>query len=420
MRPQLKANQYQTLAAIIALSLFVAGRFGFFDILGLKRIFEITLFLPITFLGGAFLILLPRNWFQPLFLLPLSYLFLQLYWNPDYLALADLSIATLIVIIIFSLGPKFSDLLLRITINIASFFAVLGIIEFGILILNPSFVSYILLFYDDYSGSNVPMIENPLQFLGLSDGTAYHLFGLAVTRLRSFASEPSLLVGYFLVPGALGLTYTDKYARYGIICIMFALCSLAGSVFAAMFFSALSLFFLSFKGRYTAIILPFLVLLCFIWILNNHYSDLILMAKTLGGDVDFLDKTNSANVRFSYIRDYTPKIFLSPLGLSEEIHQPLGLIVGSAARGGYFGFIVILIILGQFFRKIGFLLGCKHLPQLARFGLYIIYGSLLAGILYLDNCFIQIYGFTLLTLIHHRLNALINQGRPDMIDKHTR
>jgi len=57
--------------------------------------------------------------------------------------------------------------------------------------------------------------------------------------------------------------------------------------------------------------------------------------------------------------------------------------------------------------KIGYLLSLNHLQQVQRFGLYIIYGSLIAGILYLDNCFIQIYGFTLLTLIHNRLTYLM-------------
>lgn len=411
MQAQLKYSHYYIIAYIIALSLFVAGRFGFFDILGLKRIFEISLFIPITCLGLIFLIVKPRIWINPFFLLPFSYLILQMYWNPDLLALADLFIATLIVVIILALGQHFSDLLLRATISIATVFAILGILEFFILLFNPSFVTNILLFYDDYSGSNVPMIENALQLLGLSDGTAYHLFGLAVTRLRSFASEPSLLVGYFLVPGALALTYRDKYAIYGFLCISFALCSLAGSVFAALFFSGLSLFFLTFKSRYTALFFPFIVLIFFLWILNNHYNDLIFMAKTLGGDVDFLDKTNSANVRFSYIRDYTPKIFASPFGLSEEIHQPLGLIVGSAARGGYVGFIIVLCILISYYKQIGYLLSLGSLKQSQRFGLYIIYGSLIAAILYLDNCFIQIYGFTLLTLVHYRLLYLVRHEK---------
>lgn len=407
MQAQLRYNHYYIISFIIALSVFVAGRFGFFDILGLKRVFEFTLFLPITLLGLTFLIIKPKVWINPFFLLPLSYLIFQSYYNPDLLALADLTVATLIVVIILSLGPAFSDLLLRSTIAIAAFFASLGIIEFFILLFNPKWVSLILLFYDDYSGSTVPLIENALQLLGLSDGTAYHLFGMAVTRLRSFASEPSLLVGYFLVPGALGITYRGKYAILGLLCIAFAVLSLAGSVFAAVFLSCLSLIFLSFKGRYLAIIFPFLVLLFFLWVLNNHYNDLIFMAKTLGGDVDFLDKTNSANVRFSYIRDYTPKIFATPFGLSEEIHQPLGLIVGSAARGGYFGFVVVLIILIQFYLRIGYLLSRDYLKQIERFGLYLIYGSLIAAILYLDNCFIQIYGFTLLVLIRNRLLALI-------------
>lgn len=406
---------------LMALSLFVAGRFGFFDILGLKRLLEVLLFLPLGLLGLLFILKRPKNCLNPFFLLPLSYFVFQLYWNPDQFELADLAVSTLVVAIILALGDVFSDLLLRYTLNIATVFAVLGLIEFSALIMEPSLVNNILLFYDYYSGSSVPVIQNAWQLLGLSDGTSYHLWGMAVTRLRSFTSEPSLLVGYFLVPGALGLTYKGKYAVYGLICIAFCICSFAGSVFAALFFSVLSIALVILKKPRLSTVLPFFILCLFIWILNSHFADLILLTKTTGGSYDFLDKTNSATVRFSYIRDFIPRVVTSPFGLDEELHQPLGLLIGSAARGGLFGFACILIILTRLYGSLALLFTSSNLDRLQKTGLLIVYGSLITGILYLDNCFIQIYGFTLLLLTHNRIQKLTAQSDKlrQRFDSHT-
>jgi hypothetical protein len=403
---------YQGAAVLIALTLFVVGRFGFFDILGLKRLFEVMLLIPLGCLGILMILRIPNQWFNPFLLLPFSYLVVQVCWDWNTLLIADLINSLLIIGIIIALGNKFSDLLLRYLIRLATFFACLGIIEFVILLLKPSLVSQILLFYDNYSGSTVPVIQNALQLLGLSDGTSYHLWGMSVTRLRSFTSEPSLLVGYFLVPGALGLTYGGKYAFFGMLCIFFCICSLAGSVFVALCFSGVAFLMIVVKSRRLYILFPFLMLAFFVYILYTHYNELILMTKSTAGNYDFLDKTNSANMRFSYIREFIPKAFSSPLGLAEEIHQPLGLLIGAMAKGGLIGLIVTLVILIKLFSSLAYLLVSQYMHIMQKLGLTIVYGALVTGILYLDNCFVQLYGFTLLLLIYNRLVQLhtgINQ-----------
>ena len=247
------------------------------------------------------------------------------------------------------------------------------------------------------------MIENAMQLLGLADGTSYHLWGMSVTRLRSFASEPSLLVGYFLIPGALGLTYRNGYRILGMICIFFCILSLAGSVYAALISSAAASFLLVVKRKHLATLVPFIALFIFIWILFSHFSELIMLAKKSGSDYDFLDKTNSATVRFSYIRDFIPKIVASPLGVAEEITQPLGLLIGSAARAGMIGFMLALFVLLKIYNAIDHLLIRRDLHILQQLGILIVYGGITMGVIYLDNCFIQLYGFTLLLLIYYRL-----------------
>jgi hypothetical protein len=407
-RHSLRTNRsiYQGFAILIAFSLFVVGRFGFFDILGLKRLFETLIFVPIGLLGTLLILRMPNQWANPFFLLPISYLIVHVCWDWDPLIVADLTGSILIIGIILKLGINFSDLLFRCLLHFATFFAILGIIEFIILLIDPSLVSQILLFYDNYSGSTSPVIQNAMQLLGLADGTSYHLWGMSVTRLRSFTSEPSLLVGYFLVPGALGLTYRGKYIVFGMICIAFSVCSLSGSVFVTFCFSAIACGLLLFKRRKLFTLFPFVALMFFILILYTHYNELILLTKSTAGNYDFLDKTNSANMRFSYIRDFIPKVFSSPFGLAEEIHQPLGMLVGGIAKGGIIGLIVTFLVLYKIFSCLASLLVNPNLHRVPKFGLTIVYGALVTGVLYLDNCFVQLYGFTLLLLIYNRLRQL--------------
>ena len=405
---QVKIHHFYNLMALaMALSLFVAGRFGFTDIIGLKRIFEMIVFIPVGLLAAMFICMVPNIWMQPFFLLPVAYGFFQLIMNPDPFFLADITVGILFSGSILILGASFADRLLRYTIALATFFAILGIIEFIILLLDPSLVSKILLFYDHYSGSLYPVIDHPMQLLGLADGTSYHLFGYSVTRLRSFASEPSLLVGYFLVPGGLALTYSDlKYKWCGLTCIFFCILSLAGSVYTAIACALASSFLTLVKRRHLATILPFILLMVFIWVLYAHFSDLILMAKKSGNDYDFLDKTNSANMRFGYIRDFIPKVLSSPFGLSEDIEQPLGFLLGSAARAGIVGFLIAIMLLLKLYRVIDQLMVSRHLTLTQQIGILVVYGSLTMGVIYLDNCFIQIYGFTLMVLIYSRLVSI--------------
>lgn len=390
------------IALLIASSLFVVGRFGFFDILGVKRFLEVFLFLPLILIGSLTVFKYPLRLFSPLLFLPISFLWVEIFINGDLLSIADNLASILVVGILLTVGPACIDLVLRYTIKFSAFFATLGLIQFVILLIDPSRVQQILLFYDHYSGSNVPVIENFFQLLGLADGTSYHLWGMSVTRLRSFTSEPSLLVGYFLIPGALALTYEKKYRTFGLICIAFSICSLAGSVFTTLMFTLLVMALLCLRSSTIFIFFPFVLLLIFFWILNYHYHELIALTKSSAGSYDFLDKTNSANMRFGYIRDFIPKVMTSPFGLNEEIHQPLGLLIGAMARGGLLGLIFISIILFNLYCYLGKILVEKNMALLNKLGFAIVYGALITGILFLDNCFIQLYGFTLLVLIYYR------------------
>jgi hypothetical protein len=95
---------YQGASLLIALTLFVVGRFGFFDILGLKRLFEVMLLLPLGGLGILLLLRIPNQWLNPFLLLPFSYLVVQVVLNWNTLLIADLINSILIIGIIIALG----------------------------------------------------------------------------------------------------------------------------------------------------------------------------------------------------------------------------------------------------------------------------------------------------------------------------
>jgi hypothetical protein len=76
------------------------------------------------------------------------------------------------------------------------------------------------------------------------------------------------------------------------------------------------------------------------------------------------------------------------------------------AKGGYIGFFITLLILMKLFSSLAVLLVSNWLRIGQKIGLSIIYGALVTGILYLDNCFVQLYGFTLLLLVYNRLRQI--------------
>lgn len=412
-RFSMKSNQhfYNFIALLITLSLFVAGKFGLSDLLGLKHLFEGIFFIPLGLLGFFIIAGNNRVWKDQLFLLPFFYLVFQFYWHStDVLTIGDLSITVLVVGMLSNMEEDFSEIILGCTILTATFFATLGIIEFVLVFMDPTLIPETI----GWTDGSEPVLTYAIQLLGFSDGTFYHIFGTPITRLMSFVTEPSLLLIYFLIPGALALTYKNKYKWCGFVCIFFSICSLSGSILISIFFAVLSYLLVRLKSARAFAWVPFAALIVFGLVLFHYYSDLIDMAGNLGYQGDFLGKANSANQRFSYIKDHIFLILVAPFGIDETINGCLGFVLAAGAQCGVIGIILAISILVKIYYKTGYILIQKESNAIMKTGLLIIYGSLISIMLYTDYGFNKLFGFTLLFLINNRLSVLTNQFQKEL------
>jgi len=292
--------------------------------------------------------------------------------------MADLAAATLLVGIIVTLERRFLSKVLRILICIAGIFALLGVIEFFILYFNPSLVPDVLLFYQDYYLSNEVMLNNPLSLLGLATGQSYHLFGREITRLRSFASEPSLLILYFMVPGALAFTYRNRIHLWDYPILLFCVLFLSGSVFLALIFSLMSLIVLPFGKWYPRVsaTFPFLLFIAFLLFLNAFGVQLFIsIINFLSGHLDFLEKKRSFTFRANAIVTYVDLALKNPLGYREALTMPAGFLISSVLKSSVFGMIIAAVVFVKIFFLTGKLFNEKGLYFKQRLAFPLIYGA---------------------------------------------
>ena len=397
-------------SVMIAILLYTMGRFAFMDIMGVKRYAQAMLLIPLSLLGMVMIFHNFRIWTTPFFLLPLVFLIGEILLRGNLLRMADLAAATLLVGIIVTLKRSFSDTVLRIIIYISGIFALFGIIQFFILYINPSLISHVLLFYGDYSASNDFLLQYPLSFLGLATGEQYHLFGREITRLRSFTSEPSLLVLYFMLPGALALTYRSRIHLLGYPILLFCVLSLSGSIFLALIFSLISLIVLPFGKRCSrfSAILPFLFLIAFLLFLTIGETHFILsIIKFLASSADFFSKERSFLFRTNGIVTYMTLALKNPLGFQQALTLPSGLLISSVLRSSVFGMVLTIVVLVKIFSLTGKLFNEKGLYiKKQRLGFALIYGVFLVALIFNDMSFSSTFGFTIIVLTYFRLQDL--------------
>lgn len=392
------------IALLVAILVYSMGRFGFLDILGIKRPIEVALLIPLVGMGAFSIVNSGRAWKSPLFLLPLIFLAGEILLRGNLLAIADLLVATLLTGSIISLREDFAEKVLRCIIIISGIFALLGILQFFILYSDPSLITHVLLFYDGYSGSDTVMIQHPLSLLGLATGEEYTLFGQHVTRLRSFTSEPSLIVAYFTLPGALAFTYRGRIRLCGWIILVFSLISMAGTVFMSVVFSIIVFIAFRVKSRLLHKFLPFFLMGFLILWLEVFNLDFILhIIRYLAGIANFLDKIRSATVRFGFIMDTFHAVIEDPLGVRQDITGAAGLILRSMAQSGFPGLIIMSALLISLFDKISRLYCFGGLDRGQKIGLIMLYGVFTTASIFSDYGFVCAYGFTIITLAYYRL-----------------
>ncbi len=339
---------------------FTMGQFEFFDMLRAKRLVQIILLFVVAIIGFSVWwkhFLLPFR--QPLYLLIFLFIFSELF-RFDVKSALEMITTLFLVALIFTMAPKYSNLVLKVIIVIACIFSILGIIEAWILVANPELLDHTTIFLIQPVKEGEYFINHPIAYLGMTPGQVRSFFGLEIPRMQSFLREPGLIPVYFLIPGVLALTYKGPIKLASIPLIFFSMLGFTGTVYLsiifAVFYFMLRVFVARKKERILSVAALSIVLVSLITI---HWTDFaydiaFLMYRNDAfleniSNVEFLDRYGTTVGRLDELPDFMEEAS-GPGGSSGKIPAFVGLVMFGFFKGNIIGMFLVILVLFQLFQ----------------------------------------------------------------------
>lgn len=341
----------------IALLVYTMGKFQLTDMLGIKRILQFILIIPVFLYC---LIRIPNTkigrQLNLLMVFVTIMLVVRIVLNPDVAWIADYFFSMLGIFAISSVSSENVRWLIKCIVMLALCFALMAMLQFTFLIFFPSFIPILQVGIDE---GNLVVLQtdtvngiaasfHPFMLFGLVTTDNLDVFGVFIPRMRSFTSEPSLLVAFFILPAALGLLLNER--RWTIasgIIVLFCLFSFSGSVQISIAFSliyVIASFF--FSTRFIFLSLPFLSVLIILFLFVTTGGEAFVRFDTLLGNsssAGFLSKGNSLVIRGQGLVDGFQEAIRSPFGTAFPRLLPLPIIVSAMISAGWFGAFLLLL-----------------------------------------------------------------------------
>lgn len=405
-------------AIAIAILFFTMGQFEFFDMVGGKRLVQGILLAGIVVLGGPVLATRPAYWrSNPLVLLAGAMAVSWVVFASDALSALEMLAAALLVATVFTLPWRYVELLISVLVIVATFFALLALLEFVVLVFRPELVDATVSYLLQPVRGGAYYVSHPIAYLGLTTGERRSLFGLIVVRLSSFMREPSLVVPYFVLPGVLALTARTAIRWLALPLFLFSLLCLTGAFYAVvlMMIPAVMMLYASRKlwrgrGRQRAIFVTSVAGLCLgaIVLYQTNWMDRLVLLLFRNAFIlehieklEFLDRASNALQRLELIRGFWAD---SRPGSSDGMTIPtaIGMLGYALALGGFPALALEALFLLGMMRAVATL----H----ARTGQTVIPGFLLA--IYAQAALFNMYGmmsssgFLINALVLRRLRRL--------------
>jgi hypothetical protein len=409
---------------VFVLALFSFNQFALLDLIGIRRIVQILTVPPLLFWGMLVFVhdfKKVLRWPIVIFLLVMTIMLLvkdidiTLFMN----VLFVLCVSAVIVVAPY----HFIERLVKVIISVVCFFAILGLIQAVVILFKPDVAKFIGLTHQSYSGSQEFILFHPFnswippegpyfRVLGLGTG-AIHWYGpFALTRLRSFLHEPSLVVAYFALPGALSLTFGGRWRKIGVIVLGFATLSISGCFFVILPLSIMAILVLRIRNVYIFLTACVVVAVCFLVFVSNF---LPFMLRGYGHDLSWLpyvggvwdaEKALSVLVRSEQISvavNAFVQNFFSGVKVN-HFQAALGMLVWSAVFGGVVGLLAALATFGDFFVKLHKIFQFKLRRNFLESVPYVfIFAILVEAALFNDYGFSVGFGFTFIVLTYRVL-----------------
>lgn len=422
----LSVDKIATIACVLLI--FTMGRFQLTDLLGVKRVVQFLLFIPIL---AYFLVRLPsfnhKKHLNPLIGLVLLMLCVNLFFHADFLWIFDYIFSLVGLYVLLSVSRKNIIIGVRWMVSLACFFSSIALIQFILLLFFPDLLVHTrLALLDDGTWTSINQNEgasvvnslHPITLFGLSTNERLNVFGLEINRMRSFTSEPSLLVVYFLFPAMLGLFLNKPFwTKCSLFILFFSLLSFSGSVQISVIFAVVyivSSFF--FSTRFIFFSFPFIILTLMLGILLIAGIEMFTAfdaGLASSQNTDFLAKGNSLIVRASGIIEGVNEAINSPFGSGYLRPLPLSIILSSSISAGWTGTILLLIFFYKLINRLD--LKLKSVPERKNMllGAAILFGIVCTIFLFNDYAMLNYVGIILLIFTYRLLDINTEQDKSD-------
>ncbi len=322
-----------------ALLIYASGSFMATALLGLKREVEVLLLVPVAAAASYYLVSRPSRLFDPLIGFAFIKLMTEVALRGQWLYALDSVAAVLALIVLVCAPAKSLHTGAKFVVALAGIFAVMGLVQWVILTLDPFLSRYILVFADEEGSIEVP-VQHPVALLGIMTEQQYSFMGVAFGRMQSFAKEPSLNVLYFMFPAALAFLINSRASvMWGGVLIAFCVLSLSGSVFLTLAFTGVWWLLLRVTSVKFAVPYGMLVLMgLFLIAVGRFGSDPLLEAFAYMAQYgDFLSKTASLTSRTSSAITNAATALVSPFGSEALADLPGPMLVNAALAAGWAG-----------------------------------------------------------------------------------
>lgn len=396
-----------SIAVIAAATLiYVSGTFLIAEALGIKRPLQALLFVPIVLMASYYVAVQPRRLLNPLIGFVVLKTVAEVALRGTGVDLFD-DVATLFALAVISAASaRAAAQGVRLVTILAGVLAIMAIVQWVALFLQPDLQDELLTIDDE--GKVVGSVHNVIALLGLATGEQYSLFGHAVTRLQSFAKEPSLNLVYFLIPSAIAFLRGGTAGMFwGAVMLGFSVLSLSGSVFLSLAFSAAAWFALRvFSVKKVLTWGPMLVLGAYLAALRSGgLASVVSFISFLSGYGDFMSKEKSFTYRAGGTASTLATVAGSPLGASKLPDVPGPWMVTGALAAGWLGAVVLVLFLFKLAKQLDILNANRGGQLNVWLGTLILIGALATVIVFNDYQMCNYSGLVLLGLLYRMIEA---------------
>jgi hypothetical protein len=396
-----------SLAVMAAAALvYVSGSFLIAEALGFKRPAQALLAVPIVLMASYYVATQPRRLLDPLIGFILLKTVAEVAFRGTALDLFDDMASLFAVMAIRGAPARALEQGVRLVTVLAGVFAVMALVQWIALFFEPDLLDELLTVDDE--GKVVGNVHHVVALLGLATGELYTLFGHTVSRLQSFAREPSLNLVYFLLPSAMAfLRGGGMGVFWGALMVGFCVLSLSGSVLLSLAFSAAAWFGLRiFSLRRMLAWGPVLILGLYLTAMQTGgLGSVISFITFVSGYGDFMSKEQSFTYRAGGAASSLAAAASAPLGSTKLPELPAPWMVNGALMAGWLGAAMLLL----FVRSLAFQLQAldrnRRQQWSVRVGALILIGALTTVIVFNDYQMSNYPGLVLLALVYRWIEA---------------